>query len=217
MFEALDMGRSIVSGEAAAGVTAPRRPFRLCRYAADISLAPRKVGLSISDIGFIASLKEGVNSAQWKKATKVGFFCMIRFETIPDEARPRVRKAKRPPRAKREDRPPIQIEGPSQEPEGASRTLLTVAQIKAARALLGWKQEDLAIASGVSLAGLTNIERGTADPRAKTLAKIQDALERAGLEIIHKGDGKGEGLRFAKAKGDRPEAVDPQAVREVSE
>lgn len=62
--------------------------------------------------------------------------------------------------------------------------MITSAQIRAARALLGWKQTDLATASGVSEISVKNIERGATDARGSTLGKLQVALEEAGIEII---------------------------------
>ena len=76
--------------------------------------------------------------------------------------------------------------------------MINPAQIRAARALIGWKQTDLANASGVSEMSVKNIERGVTDPRASTLQAIQDALERAGVVFMDAGvnrDG-GAGVRL---------------------
>lgn len=62
--------------------------------------------------------------------------------------------------------------------------MMTPNQIRAARALLGWKQTELADASGVSEISIKNIERGATDARGSTLAKVQTAIEKAGVEII---------------------------------
>ncbi|OCJ02454.1 transcriptional regulator [Rhizobium sp. AC27/96] len=74
-------------------------------------------------------------------------------------------------------------------------------QIRAARAMLGLTQADLAKAAGISTTGLNNIERGTADPKASTLRAIQAALETAG--IIFQSDGEmvpgGRGLRIRRS------------------
>lgn len=79
--------------------------------------------------------------------------------------------------------------------------MMTPAQIRAARALLGWKQTDLAEVAGVSEISVKNIERGATDARGSTLGKIQSAFEAAGLEIIPGGgaslDG-GPGVRFRR-------------------
>jgi transcriptional regulator with XRE-family HTH domain len=60
---------------------------------------------------------------------------------------------------------------------------MSPSQIRAARALIGAKQSDLARAAGVSLATLNNIERGVGDPRSSTLERIETALAGAGIEF----------------------------------
>ena len=67
------------------------------------------------------------------------------------------------------------------------RDMITPAQIRAARALIGWKQTDLAGASGISEMSIKNIERGATDPRASTLLAIQTALEGAGVVFLDPG------------------------------
>ncbi len=62
--------------------------------------------------------------------------------------------------------------------------MITLAQIKAARALLNWTQETLAKASSLSLPGINNLERGLTTPRKDTLTAIENALNLAGIEFI---------------------------------
>jgi transcriptional regulator with XRE-family HTH domain len=83
--------------------------------------------------------------------------------------------------------------------------MITAGQIRAARALIGWKQIDLAKRSGISEISIKNIERGVTDPRYRTLEAIQTAFERSGVVFLEPGDTRdgGAGLRFAK-KGRRP-------------
>lgn len=78
--------------------------------------------------------------------------------------------------------------------------VITGAQIRAARALLGWKQTDLASASGVSEISIKNIERGATDPRGSTLAAIQDAFSKAGVVFMDPGDTRdgGPGVRMKR-------------------
>jgi len=57
-------------------------------------------------------------------------------------------------------------------------------QIKAARAILGWSQDDLAAASGLSVTTIRNIESGDMSPRSATTNDIRIAIENAGLEFI---------------------------------
>jgi DNA-binding XRE family transcriptional regulator len=84
---------------------------------------------------------------------------------------------------------------------GYDTAMMMPAQIRAARAMLGWKQTDLALAAGVSEISVKNIERGATDARGSTLGKIQTAFENAGLEIIPAGGASlsgGLGVRFRK-------------------
>lgn len=76
--------------------------------------------------------------------------------------------------------------------------MIDAAQMRAARALLGWKQSDLAAKSGVSEISIKNIERGATDPRASTLRAIQSAFEAGGVIFMERGqtpDG-GPGVRI---------------------
>jgi transcriptional regulator with XRE-family HTH domain len=84
-------------------------------------------------------------------------------------------------------------------PMSYDNDVLTAAQIRAARALLGWRQLDLAKASGVSEVSIKNIERGRTDPRRSTMLALQQALEKAGVEIIEPSQtsaGGGHGVRL---------------------
>lgn len=76
--------------------------------------------------------------------------------------------------------------------------MITPAQIRAARALVGWKQSDLAAASGVSEISIKNIERGATDPRASTLNAIQRAFETGGVLFLDPGVNRegGAGVRL---------------------
>lgn len=79
--------------------------------------------------------------------------------------------------------------------------VITPAQIRAARALLGWKQTDLAEKSGVSEISIKNIERGVTDPRASTLQAIQDAFAKHKVEFLDPGQASlqgGAGVRLTK-------------------
>lgn len=79
--------------------------------------------------------------------------------------------------------------------------MISASQIRAARVLLGWKQQELAEAAGLSLAVVNNVERAVTDPRRSTLQKIQRALEDGGVEFIaerqNSPDG-GEGIRMRR-------------------
>jgi predicted transcriptional regulator len=66
----------------------------------------------------------------------------------------------------------------------------SVRQIKAARALLGWSQEDLAQRAGVSYPTIARLESsdGELGGRPDTVAKIVGALEAAGAEFTNGGE-----------------------------
>ena len=83
--------------------------------------------------------------------------------------------------------------------------MLQVAQIRAARALLGWRQEDLARTAKVGVATIRRIEsqQGPLAAYVSTLLKIQAAFEQAGIQFIDDDETGGFGLRMAKKKRKR--------------
>lgn len=62
--------------------------------------------------------------------------------------------------------------------------MITARQIRAARALIGWTQRELATSAGLSLAVVNNCEREATDVRSSTLRRMQEALESAGIEFL---------------------------------
>jgi predicted transcriptional regulator len=77
--------------------------------------------------------------------------------------------------------------------------LTTIRQVKAARALLGWSQSDLARHSGISEPTIARLEsaEGQLGGRGETVEKIRAALERSGIEFIDE-NGGGPGVRLRK-------------------
>ena len=65
--------------------------------------------------------------------------------------------------------------------------MLCSSQIRAARAMLNWKQSDLARASGVAESTIKLVERNAVDTRSGTLEKLQIAFEKAGVQFIPDG------------------------------
>ena len=59
------------------------------------------------------------------------------------------------------------------------------SQIRAARALLGWSQGELARVAGIGLTTLQRIEQheGVVKGNFSTILKIQKALEKAGIQF----------------------------------
>ena len=75
------------------------------------------------------------------------------------------------------------------------------AQIRAARALLGWSRSQLASAAGVGLATLQRIEqsKGVLKGNFATVLRIQNALEQAGIHFTNDEAGEiGVSLRIGK-------------------
>lgn len=81
--------------------------------------------------------------------------------------------------------------------------MISIPQIRAARALLNWSQTDLAKATGLSLNALSNLEKGQSVPRLDTMVLVQSALQDAGVEFLS-GDGvrlRGEVFEMEKIEG----------------
>ena len=76
--------------------------------------------------------------------------------------------------------------------------MISGKQIRAGRALLGWKQRELAAAAGLSEVSIKNAEREVVDSRGSTLNAIQRAFDRAGVVFLDTGDTRngGPGVRL---------------------
>lgn len=61
---------------------------------------------------------------------------------------------------------------------------ITTAQIRGARGILNWSQQDLAQRTGISATSIGSIENGQTTPRESTLSTIRKTLENAGIEFI---------------------------------
>ncbi len=61
--------------------------------------------------------------------------------------------------------------------------MITIEQCRAARGLLGWTQQDLANASGLSKTAINNFEKRHSDIKAESLRAIRLAFETAGIEF----------------------------------
>ena len=70
--------------------------------------------------------------------------------------------------------------------------MISTGQVRAARALLRWRAQDLADASGVGVATIRRMEvlDGVPSGQIRSLAAIQSALEAAGVEFIGTPDDK---------------------------
>ncbi|MBI0432816.1 helix-turn-helix domain-containing protein [Roseomonas sp. KE0001] len=85
---------------------------------------------------------------------------------------------------------------------GASKNVIVgavlPAQVRAARGLIGWSQEELAEASGIPKRTIARLELAEGSPQQRTIASIRSALEAAGVEFIAE-NGGGAGVRLRKS------------------
>lgn len=80
--------------------------------------------------------------------------------------------------------------------------MITAAQMRAARALLGIDQRQLAELSGVSLPTIQRMEASEGNVRGvvDTLTKVVEAFDRAGVELIGENATSREGGRGVRLK-----------------
>jgi predicted transcriptional regulator len=88
--------------------------------------------------------------------------------------------------------------------------LITAAQMRAARALLGIDQKTLAEMSRVSLPTIQRMEAsdGTVRGVVDTLTKVIGALTKAGIELIDEGAISARGGRGVRLKPPKPGSDD---------
>ena len=83
--------------------------------------------------------------------------------------------------------------------------MIEAPQIRAARALLGLGQVELSLLANVGISTVKRIELAVEiSGSARTLWKIQSALEKAGVEFIPADEHKGPGVRLKKRLGAQP-------------
>jgi predicted transcriptional regulator len=79
--------------------------------------------------------------------------------------------------------------------------MMTAGQLRAARALLGIDQKELADLAGVSLPTIQRMEasEGVVRGNVDTLTKVIEALNRSGVELLNAG---GRGVMLRERQGD---------------
>ncbi len=84
--------------------------------------------------------------------------------------------------------------------------MMTAAQMRAARALLGIDQRTLAELAGVSLPTIQRMEASEGNVRGvvESLTRVVEALDRAGVELIAENAPSGGGGRGLRLKSARP-------------
>ena len=81
--------------------------------------------------------------------------------------------------------------------------MITPGQCRAARALIGWSQQELASKAGVGIMTVHQLEKDGSQSRRATLEVVQRALESAGVEFIEE-NGGGAGVRLRKTSVVKP-------------
>jgi predicted transcriptional regulator len=79
--------------------------------------------------------------------------------------------------------------------------MLNPAQIRAARALLGWHQVELARKAKVGLATIQRLENGPDGPvmaHVATVVRISECLKEAGIQFIESDHEGGIGVRLQR-------------------
>jgi predicted transcriptional regulator len=94
--------------------------------------------------------------------------------------------------------------------------MLTAAQLRAARALLGIDQRELSALAEVSLATIQRMEASDGNVRGvvDSLMKVVEALEAAGVELIGenmRSEGAGRGVRLRQPRPAKPPPADEGA------
>ena len=78
--------------------------------------------------------------------------------------------------------------------------MITIAQIRGARGLLGWSQSELAARAGLSLPTVKRAESGVgARVSEEARSKLRAALEGGGVEFIDE-NGGGPGVRLRERR-----------------
>jgi transcriptional regulator with XRE-family HTH domain len=87
--------------------------------------------------------------------------------------------------------------------------MITAAQMRAARALLGIDQKTLAELAGVSVPTIQRMEasRGNVRGVIESLTRVVEALDRAGVEMIAEGAASTSGGRGVRLKSTAPAGV----------
>lgn len=76
--------------------------------------------------------------------------------------------------------------------------LVSPAQCRAARALLGWSQATLADQAGVARRTVAHFEVGRRALLLRTRREIMETFQRAGIEFVWPAAPAGEGVRLAR-------------------
>jgi transcriptional regulator with XRE-family HTH domain len=76
--------------------------------------------------------------------------------------------------------------------------IIVPAQIRAARALLGWSQERLAVKASVALTTIRDVENQRRSMSAPNVSRICAALQNAGIRFLPSSGTGGPGVALRK-------------------
>ncbi|MFZ1104978.1 MAG: helix-turn-helix transcriptional regulator [Hyphomicrobiaceae bacterium] len=85
-------------------------------------------------------------------------------------------------------------------PPRTRRNMLTPAQLRGARAMIGWSRERLAEETGVPNRTLEKFETGNGDLRLQVASRVRRTLEKAGLIFIDPDQELGPGVRLREGR-----------------
>ncbi len=88
--------------------------------------------------------------------------------------------------------------------------MVSPEQCRAARAWLGWPQDELAKRAKIGLSTLKDFESGKRAPMRNNLEAIQHAIEAAGLRLAFRKDGTPLGILTGELEGS---GDDPRSVQ----
>lgn len=87
--------------------------------------------------------------------------------------------------------------------------MISPGQCRAARAVVGWTQDDLAAAAGITGMTVQSFERGVRVPHPNNLTALRAALEGKGVRFLEPEEGL-EGMQFTPDAG-RDAECEPKA------
>jgi ribosome-binding protein aMBF1 (putative translation factor) len=79
--------------------------------------------------------------------------------------------------------------------------MISGKQVRAARGLLGWSQQELADRALVSVSAVIRLERAASGSLSTTVESVERTLRASGIEFLFETSTVGEGVRLASPRG----------------
>jgi transcriptional regulator with XRE-family HTH domain len=90
---------------------------------------------------------------------------------------------------------------------------ISIAQMRAARGLLGWSQDELAAKAGVGVSTVRDFEVGRRAPRKASMARLLLAFEGTGVVFLN--DGTSQGVTAPNMQVAEPTQDDPPSAADL--